>query len=110
MALHNHGTIADKYVASAYFTIIGLSTVGFGDITPANDLERFYSIMITLLGALIFAIVIGTAQEIAQQVRAFIDVDDCVHDRTLYLPAVAVRVGIIWFVVELTGRATQGNH
>jgi len=66
--LHNHGSIADKYVASAYFTIIGLSTVGFGDISPANTTERMYSIVLTLLGAVVFAIVIGSVSEIAQQV------------------------------------------
>lgn len=89
-SLHNHGTIADKYVASAYFTIISLSTVGFGDITPANDLERGYQIICTLLGALIFAIVIGIAQEIAQQVRPIILV--IVYDHTLYRLKLCVSV------------------
>lgn len=30
LALHENGDIGQKYVTSAYFTIIGLSTVGFG--------------------------------------------------------------------------------
>ena len=69
MDLFNDGSIMDKYVASSYFTIIGLSTVGFGDITPANTLERGISVLFTLLGALLFAIVIGSVSEIAQQVH-----------------------------------------
>ena len=63
------GSWGDKYVTSAYFTIVGLSTVGFGDITPANTTERVVSIICTLLGALLFAIVIGSVSEIAQQVH-----------------------------------------
>lgn len=27
-----------------YFTIVTLSTVGFGDIVPANDFERIYAV------------------------------------------------------------------
>jgi hypothetical protein len=71
MQLHNYGSVAAKYCASAYFTIIGLSTVGFGDVTPSNDLERFFSIICVLIGALIFAIVIGSVSEIAQQTNQF---------------------------------------
>jgi hypothetical protein len=63
------GSWGDKYVTSAYFTIVGLSTVGFGDITPANTTERILSIVFVLLGALLFAIVIGSVSEIAQQVH-----------------------------------------
>jgi hypothetical protein len=68
MDLHESGSTEDKYVASAYFTIICLSTVGFGDINPSNHYERLYSIFLTLLGAVVFAIVIGSVSEIAQQV------------------------------------------
>uniref|UniRef100_A0A7S0EIX8 Cyclic nucleotide-binding domain-containing protein n=1 Tax=Hanusia phi TaxID=3032 RepID=A0A7S0EIX8_9CRYP len=61
------GSNASQYLVSVYFTIIGLSTVGFGDITPANDYERAFSTLLTLFGAVIFAFVIGSIGEIAQQ-------------------------------------------
>ena len=76
--MFRYGTIVDKYVASSYFTIIGLSTVGFGDITPANTVERAISILFTLLGALLFAIVIGSVSDIAQQVH--------LNDMSLFSP------------------------
>jgi len=65
--LHDNSPPEDKYVASIYFTIIGLSTVGFGDITPANDTERVLATVYTLMGAVIFALVIGNISEMAQQ-------------------------------------------
>jgi len=58
-------------VTAAYFTIISLSTVGFGDINPSNDFERLFSIILTLAGAVVFAIVLGSVSEIAQQRNHF---------------------------------------
>ncbi|EKX31273.1 hypothetical protein GUITHDRAFT_83268, partial [Guillardia theta CCMP2712] len=65
--LYLDGSVASQYLVSVYFTIIGLATVGFGDITPANDYERLFSTLLTLFGAVIFAFVIGSIGEIAQQ-------------------------------------------
>ena len=66
--LANHGPWWDRYVSAVYFTLISLSTVGFGDISPANTIERSASIIFTLMGAILFAIVLGSVSEMAQQV------------------------------------------
>jgi len=71
MELFTQGRVEDRYFTSLYFTIIGLTTVGFGDISPANFAERLYSIIMTLVGAVVFAIVIGSVSEIAQQGNHF---------------------------------------
>ena len=66
-----NGSVTSQYFAGFYYTIIGLATVGFGDISPANDVERLYSIVLTLLGAVVFSVVIGSVGEIAQQGNVF---------------------------------------
>jgi len=40
------------------------------DINPSNDFERLFSIILTLAGAVVFAIVLGSVSEIAQQVSS----------------------------------------
>ena len=69
--LHDNGPVSDRYIACVYFTIIGLSTVGFGDISPATDTERVVSTLYTLIGAVVFALVIGSISEIAQRNNKF---------------------------------------
>ena len=59
--------IAAKYLTSIYFTIVTLSTVGYGDVTPTNDAERAYAVMLALAGALVFAFCIGSISSLAQQ-------------------------------------------
>ena len=49
----------DKYVAAFYWTIMTVTTVGFGDIAAASTVERIYGIFVMMVGATIFAI--GTA-------------------------------------------------
>lgn len=39
-----------KYVAAFYYIIVTMLTVGYGDIRPTNDVERFYAIITMLTG------------------------------------------------------------
>lgn len=61
------GLASSKYIVSLYFTIVTLSTVGFGDIVPANDFERIYAVLLSLMGALLFAFCIGSISDLASQ-------------------------------------------
>ena len=84
--LHDNGDAMHKYVACVYFTMIGLSTVGFGDITPANTEERVLSVIYTLIGAVVFAVVIGSVTEIAQRNNKFEEaVSSTVHSMMDFL-------------------------
>ena len=48
-------TLAERYLWSLYWALTTLTTVGYGDITPANNLERVYTCFALILGALIMA-------------------------------------------------------
>ena len=43
--------------------------LGFGDISPMNDLERIYCIIIMLIGTAIFAYTINTVGIILQEMN-----------------------------------------
>mmetsp|Transcript_2684 Transcript_2684/g.4300 ORF Transcript_2684/g.4300 Transcript_2684/m.4300 type:complete len:655 (+) Transcript_2684:2-1966(+) len=56
---------SSKYLASIYYAVVTLSTVGYGDITPTSDIERGFSMMFALMGALIFGWCISSISELA---------------------------------------------
>lgn len=51
------GTI---YLRSIYWVVTTTTTVGFGDITPANQAEYVFSLFVMLIGASLFAYVIAS--------------------------------------------------
>jgi Cyclic nucleotide-binding domain/Ion channel len=67
MSLHARALgsgIGHRYLASLYYCVSTLTSVGYGDIVPANDHERLYAIMLMLLGIGIYGFVIGTVAAI----------------------------------------------
>ena len=61
------GRPESKYLASLYFTVVTLSTVGYGDITPVSDTERAYAVFLALGGAMVFAFCVGSISSLAAQ-------------------------------------------
>lgn len=53
-----------QYAASLYFAICTCVTIGYGDITPTNALEHWIVIIMMLLGAGMWAYIVGNATSI----------------------------------------------
>ena len=49
----------ELYISSAYWVVTTLATVGYGDITPANSLERGVCIIVMLLGVFFYSYTVG---------------------------------------------------
>ena len=45
----------DLYITSLYFNWLSIFTVGYGDITPKNQLERVYTILMLSLGIMVYS-------------------------------------------------------
>ncbi|KAJ0001183.1 hypothetical protein NQD34_006203 [Periophthalmus magnuspinnatus] len=55
------------YIASLYFTLSSLTSVGFGNVCANTDTEKVFSICIMLIGALMHAVVFGNVTAIIQR-------------------------------------------
>ncbi len=53
-----------RYVGALYWAVTTLATVGYGDVTPANDAQRIYAIVVMLLGVGTYGFVIGNVASI----------------------------------------------
>ena len=65
LAEYDDGSGLDKppsiqYLYSVYWSLMTLTTVGYGDITPTNDLERLYALASLLIGALVFGYMVSS--------------------------------------------------
>ncbi|KAE8596680.1 hypothetical protein XENTR_v10016197 [Xenopus tropicalis] len=60
-------TIRSTYIASLYFTLSSLTSVGFGNVSANTDVEKIFSICIMLIGALMHALVFGNVTAIIQR-------------------------------------------
>lgn len=54
----------DNYVASLYFVVQSMTTVGYGDVSAANTIERATAIVFMLIGVLLFLAVIKMLTEV----------------------------------------------
>ncbi|MDX1958337.1 MAG: cyclic nucleotide-binding domain-containing protein [Leptospiraceae bacterium] len=48
------------YNKAIYWTITTLTTIGYGDITPTNNVQRLFNIFVMILGAGFYGYIIGT--------------------------------------------------
>lgn len=48
-----------KYTASIYWALTTMSTVGYGDIFPKTNVERFFTMSVEFLGAMCTALILG---------------------------------------------------
>ncbi|CAM9886997.1 unnamed protein product, partial [Discosporangium mesarthrocarpum] len=61
--------IGSVYLASLYWATTTITTVGYGDIKPLNDLERVIACFTMVCGTTMFSYVIGSVSSIVRQVK-----------------------------------------
>ena len=59
-----------QYIRSLYWTITTMTTVGYGDITPARSVEYVLSAIIMLMGASLYAFIIGSIASLLSSIQA----------------------------------------
>ena len=50
----------DLYVASIYYTVTTITTVGYGDLSAQNTLERIFSVFTMITGVIAFSYATGS--------------------------------------------------
>ncbi|XP_076352580.1 voltage-gated inwardly rectifying potassium channel KCNH6-like [Tachypleus tridentatus] len=60
-------SIKAKYVTALYFTFSSLTSVGFGNVSPNTNMEKIFSILIMLIGSLMYASIFGNVSAIIQR-------------------------------------------
>ena len=59
-----------QYMKALYWSITTLTTVGYGDITPTNDLEIAFTLVIMFLGVSMYAFIIGNVASLIANLDA----------------------------------------
>ena len=59
-----------RYIASLYFSVYTITTIGYGDVTPTNTMERTFTTVIMFFGAAIFAFIISQVSNLAQELSS----------------------------------------
>lgn len=59
-----------QYIRSLYWTVTTLTTVGYGDITPQNNIEYVFTSITMLLGASFYAFFIGNIAALFSNINA----------------------------------------
>lgn len=72
-----------EYLASMYWSVTTLTTVGYGDITPTSDGERLYTIVAMVIGGAFYGYIVGSITTIVANndlnSSAYYDRMDLIH-------------------------------
>ncbi|CAL8076102.1 unnamed protein product [Calicophoron daubneyi] len=56
-----------KYITALYFTFSSLTSIGFGNVSPNTNAEKVFSIVVMLVGSLMYASIFGNVGALIQR-------------------------------------------
>ncbi len=59
-----HLNPSEAYIKALYWSVTTLTTTGYGDITPTNDIGRLFTILVMLTGFSAFGIIVGNVSNL----------------------------------------------
>uniref|UniRef100_A0A915J2C6 Cyclic nucleotide-binding domain-containing protein n=1 Tax=Romanomermis culicivorax TaxID=13658 RepID=A0A915J2C6_ROMCU len=62
--------LRSKYVTALYFTLSTVTSIGFGNVSATTDAEKIFTIIMMILGSLMYAIIFGNVSAIIQRLYA----------------------------------------
>lgn len=68
LAIPSDPQLSDRSVRIYQSIVTTIATVGYGDITPSTDIQRIYTIFVIMLGAGVYATVIGNIASILENI------------------------------------------
>ncbi|XP_053988414.1 potassium voltage-gated channel subfamily H member 2 isoform X2 [Hylaeus volcanicus] len=60
-------SMKSRYITALYFTFSSLTSVGFGNVAPNTDTEKIFTIVVMLIGSLMYASIFGNVSAIIQR-------------------------------------------
>ncbi|VDP09342.1 unnamed protein product [Soboliphyme baturini] len=60
-------SLRSRYVTALYFTLSTITSIGFGNVSATTDSEKIFTIIMMLLGSLMYASVFGNVSAIIQR-------------------------------------------
>uniref|UniRef100_A0A914WXQ3 Cyclic nucleotide-binding domain-containing protein n=2 Tax=Plectus sambesii TaxID=2011161 RepID=A0A914WXQ3_9BILA len=60
-------SLRSRYVTSLYFTLSTITSIGFGNVSATTDSEKIFTIIMMILGSLMYASVFGNVSAIIQR-------------------------------------------
>ena len=89
MEANNPSSPIDTLFEAFYWSIVTISTVGYGDVTPVTDAGRFVAIVVIISGIAVLAfttsIVVSAFDEKLDKIRETKTVDDISKKKELYI-------------------------
>jgi hypothetical protein len=54
----------DLYVLAFYFSVTSMTTVGYGDMSGSNSIERIFCIVLMVIGVVVFTFISGSLSSV----------------------------------------------
>jgi len=62
--------VSDQYIAALYWAFTTMTTVGYGDIVAVSLAEKWYAVVIMMLGATVFGYILANIATLMGQLNA----------------------------------------